>query len=121
MYLGYAVNFRPLHPAFPAPGFDKKVAHLEDEFSVKIVSKGCYHFSFMGGVEAIQKKIRTTSHTELSIDLLSATRYDIEKKMNAGIDLYGRDLRFKKVNSLFNLDKRLREIISACKIQDGAE
>lgn len=57
------------------------------------VQPGGWHFSFLGGVDAIQTKIKAFSHTEY---LSSADRGNISdavgERWKSGVDLFGRDI-----------------------------
>lgn len=63
----------------------------------EIVANGGWHFSFMGGVQRIQSKLRSFSHQEFNCPPYVDEDH-IERAMANGTDLFGRpDMRFEFV------------------------
>lgn len=63
----------------------------------KQIKNGGWHFSYLGGAEAIQKKIMSISHSEFQKPEFT----DIEKirsRVEAGEDIFGRGKRYRMVN-----------------------
>ena len=58
-----------------------------------------WHFSYLGGVSAIQAKISSWSHTEFDRAPYN-TREHIEARMKAGDDLFDRGLQYETVDDL---------------------
>lgn len=61
-----------------------------------VITNGGNHLSYFGGIESIRKKIEDTAHQEYNLDKFKDLD-KIEKAVNEGTDLYGRDLKFEKV------------------------
>lgn len=60
------------------------------------VLKGGWHFSYLGGAERIQDKIGASVHTELDRPEFREAAH-LERCMNEGSDLFGREMRFQRV------------------------
>ena len=60
------------------------------------VRNGGWHFSYLGGAEAIRKKILSISHTEFHKPEYTDIK-KIEERIAAGDDLFGRGMRFRAV------------------------
>ena len=54
------------------------------------------HFSYLGGVEAIREKIKAFSHDEYNNDKFLSDE-NLLTSIRAGKDIFGRDLKFSKV------------------------
>lgn len=74
------------------------------------VKNGGWHFSYLGGAEAIQKKILSISHTEFHKP--EYTDLDkIKARVAAGEDLFGRGKRYRSVPIGNNYPKYIRDNI----------
>ena len=60
------------------------------------VPNGGWHFSYLGGVKAIQEKVRSYAHTELDRDAFRGTEH-LERCLRDGVDLFGRSDQVKQV------------------------
>lgn len=60
------------------------------------VKNGGWHFSYLGGAEAIRKKILSISHTEFHKPEFTDTE-KIKQKVQAGEDLFGRGKHFRSI------------------------
>ena len=60
------------------------------------IIEGGWHFSYLGGPEAIAKKIKSFSHQEFNSEEYTNVK-EIERKILAGEDLFGRGDRYKAV------------------------
>jgi beta-1,4-mannosyl-glycoprotein beta-1,4-N-acetylglucosaminyltransferase len=65
----------------------KKVIFVED---------GGWHFSYLGGVQAIIKKLEAFAHTEYNTSEYKNAA-SIEAAINSGKDIFGRDFQYKFV------------------------
>ena len=67
-----------------------------------LIENGGWHFSYLGGVDAIINKLNSIADPEYKKDKYKNKQY-IEKAINTGKDLYGRDLSFeyKELNDNF--------------------
>lgn len=75
------------------------------------VKNGGWHFSYLGGAEAIRKKILSISHTEFHKPEFT----DIEKikaRVAAGEDLFGRGKRYRSVEIDKSLPQYIRDNIT---------
>lgn len=75
----------------------QKLREFRGATSAYLVYPGGWHFSYLGGVDAIKTKIEAFSHTEFR---MAAERRNIEEatgeRWKQGVDLFGRDLyRFR--------------------------
>lgn len=66
------------------------------------VKNGGWHFSYFGGVEKIREKLAAFSHTEYNTAEYN-TAAAIEKRMNAGVDLFDRPQVIEFVEGLEHL------------------
>ncbi|MCE3010680.1 MAG: N-acetylglucosaminyltransferase [Proteobacteria bacterium] len=69
---------------------------LRGSKSVIPIKEGGWHFSFLGGSEAILKKMKAYSHTEYIREEMLNIEW-IEQKVRSGEDIFGRQFKFKKV------------------------
>lgn len=60
---------------------------------ITLIANGGWHFSYMGGVDAIIKKIRSFSHQEYNNDEILASE-NINAAINHGRDIFNRNLTF---------------------------
>jgi beta-1,4-mannosyl-glycoprotein beta-1,4-N-acetylglucosaminyltransferase len=61
-----------------------------------IIKNGGWHFSYLGGVEKIIKKIESIAHTEFNKDYYKDPKR-IEEIINSGKDIFDRDSKYKFV------------------------
>ena len=73
---------------------------------VIIVNDGGWHFSFLGGVEKIISKVEAFAHVEYNKDAFKSAE-SIEKAIENGEDIFGRDFRYKFVPLDKNFPKYL--------------
>lgn len=93
-YLGHSLNLSTLSDEDKNKYFDRHViSKLESEFNATIIKSGCYHFSYLGGVDEIIRKLKSAGHTELINKELLNPEY-LEKCISAGEDIYNRGLKF---------------------------
>jgi beta-1,4-mannosyl-glycoprotein beta-1,4-N-acetylglucosaminyltransferase len=52
-----------------------------------------WHFSYLGGIDRVREKIGASIHTELDLPKFTDQSH-LERCIDAGIDVFGRDLRF---------------------------
>ncbi len=75
-----------------------------------VIKRAGWHFSYLGGREAILKKLDAFAHTECNTEAFRSDE-NIEKALEAGQDLFGRDKHhFEKV-SMQTFPKKLRELL----------
>ncbi len=63
---------------------------------ITLIEEGGWHFSYLGGVEMIIKKIEAFSHTEYNTDNFKNAA-NIEAAINSGKDIFGRNFTYKFV------------------------
>ncbi|QYJ67455.1 hypothetical protein [Flavobacterium litorale] len=63
----------------------------------KILPNAGWHFTYMGGVEMIKKKLESFSHTEYNFEEFK-NEAAINQKIQEGRDLFGRDMEFEIAN-----------------------
>lgn len=64
------------------------------------IAYGGWHFSYLGGVEKIIKKIESFAHTEFNRDDIKSEE-NIRQALEEGKDIFGRnDIRFEKLTSV---------------------
>ena len=61
-----------------------------------LVENGGWHFSFIGNAEHVSQKVQDYSHQEFNTPEITNLDH-VQKCMNDGVDLYGRDLRYEFV------------------------
>lgn len=74
----------------------------------KIIPNAGWHFTYMGGVEMIKKKLESFSHTEYNLEEFK-NEASISQKIKEGKDLFGRDMEFEIVNPSAALPEYLNE------------
>lgn len=90
--------------------------HLLKE-KVTIIKNGGWHFSYLGGLDAIIKKIESFAHTEYNKDEYKNPEY-LKKTIEQGKDLFGRNYRYKFISIdhtypsyIFNHTEKLKSLI----------
>jgi len=86
--------------------------------NLQIINDGGWHFSYLQEVDLIIKKIKSFSHGEYN-DLRFINKNLLEKKINSGIDIFDRNIQYKKIDIdetfpqyiLSNIDKYKKWII----------
>lgn len=70
----------------------------------RTIKKGGWHFSYLGGIEAIQQKLKSFAHTECNTTKTTDTRF-IAKSLDSGRDPVERGYRFfrEPINDAFPL------------------
>jgi beta-1,4-mannosyl-glycoprotein beta-1,4-N-acetylglucosaminyltransferase len=63
---------------------------------IKCVENGGWHFSYLGGVQMIIKKLEAFAHTEYNKDEYKNPK-KIEEALKNGKDIFGRDFHYKFV------------------------
>ena len=71
-----------------------------------IIKKGGWHFSYLMSPEKIKEKIKSFSHAEFNLDKYTNINI-IDEKIKKGVDLFGRDQKYQKVE----LDKSFPKMI----------
>ena len=66
-----------------------------ERFNLKALKAG-WHFSYLGGVDEIVKKLESFSHTEYDTTYYK-DRTRLKNVLDAGTDLFGRNMTFRKV------------------------
>lgn len=74
----------------------------------KIIPNAGWHFTYLGGVKNIIKKLEAFSHTEFNNDTFKSQE-KIEEYITTGKDLFGRDMEFKMLDNLETLPKFIQE------------
>lgn len=74
----------------------------------KIIPNAGWHFTYLGGVKNIIKKLEAFSHTEFNNDTFKSQE-KIEEYISTGKDLFGRDMQFKMLDNLEALPKFIQE------------
>jgi beta-1,4-mannosyl-glycoprotein beta-1,4-N-acetylglucosaminyltransferase len=70
---------------------------LRDSKTDKVIQNGGWHFSYLGGIDAIKYKIGAFSHQEYNNEKYTSDSI-LEEKIRRGLDIYNRkDYRFKPV------------------------
>jgi beta-1,4-mannosyl-glycoprotein beta-1,4-N-acetylglucosaminyltransferase len=70
---------------------------LRDSKTDKVIRNGGWHFSYLGGIEAIKYKIAAFSHQEYNNEKYVSDKI-LEEKIHCGLDIYNRkDYRFRQV------------------------
>jgi beta-1,4-mannosyl-glycoprotein beta-1,4-N-acetylglucosaminyltransferase len=64
---------------------------------IKIIKDGGWHFSYLGGVEMIIKKIEALEHTEYNKEEYKDPK-KLEALINSGADIFGRDAKYSFVD-----------------------
>lgn len=64
---------------------------------VVLISDGGWHFSYLGGVERILKKLEAFAHTEYNKEIYKDPK-KIEEAINNGDDIFGRGFKYKYVS-----------------------
>lgn len=64
---------------------------------VFLIDDGGWHFSYLGGVDAIIKKLEAFAHSEYNKEEFKDSK-SIEKAINSGKDIFGRDFTYKFVS-----------------------
>lgn len=73
-----------------------------------LIESSGWHFSFLGGAEAAMKKVADYAHVEFATDeILNKDR--IEKLINEGRDIFGRDLKYEFVEIDENYPQHVRD------------
>lgn len=68
------------------------------EENVMIIKDGGWHFSYMGGLDAIVRKIEAFAHTEYNKDEYKDLSY-LKAKIEAGEDIFGRSYKYQFVET----------------------
>jgi len=74
----------------------------------KIIPNAGWHFTYLGGVKNIIKKLEAFSRTEFNNDTFKSQE-KIEEYITTGKDLFGRDMQFKMLDNLETLPKFIQE------------
>ncbi len=75
--------------------------------NIQVIENGGWHFSYLQDVSLIVKKIKSFSHGELN-DPLTINENIINEKINKGIDIFDRNIEYRKVE----IDNTFPEYIS---------
>ncbi len=67
----------------------QKIRHHNNESHVMFIQDAGWHFSYMGGIDAIVKKLQSTAHRELDTPDFN-NRENIEKRIANRVDLFNR-------------------------------
>lgn len=81
---------RPIYNMYMHRNYAEKNGHT-------IIEEGGWHFSYLGGIDAIIKKITSASHVEFDTEYFK-NPVRIEKVLNEGIDLFDRNIKYCFVN-----------------------
>lgn len=83
----------------------------------KIIPNAGWHFTYLGGVKNIIKKLEAFSHTEFNNDTFKSQE-KIEEYITTGKDLFGRDMQFKMLENLETLPKFVQENVNNPKYKE---
>ena len=72
----------------------------------QLINNGGWHFSFLKNPSSIRQKINAYSHQEYNLPEFTDIN-KIEEKISKGVDLFGRNIRYEKIN----LDESFPEYI----------
>ena len=61
-----------------------------------MINEGGWHFSFLKNPKSIIKKIKSYAHQEYNVREFTDLN-NIESKISKGLDLFNRDIKYKKV------------------------
>jgi len=64
--------------------------------NIQVIENGGWHFSYLQDVSLIMKKIKSFSHGEFNNSLI-VNENTISEKINKGIDIFNRNIEYKKV------------------------
>ena len=64
--------------------------------NLQIIENGGWHFAYLQNPESISKKIKSFAHGEFNKSNF-ANLHNIEKKINEGLDIFDRQINYKKV------------------------
>lgn len=64
--------------------------------NIQVIENGGWHFSYLQDVSLIMKKIKSFSHGEFNSSLI-VNENIISEKINKGIDIFNRNIEYKKV------------------------
>jgi beta-1,4-mannosyl-glycoprotein beta-1,4-N-acetylglucosaminyltransferase len=64
--------------------------------NIQVIENGGWHFSYLQDVSLIMKKIKSFSHGEFNNSLI-VNENIISEKINRGIDIFNRNIEYKKV------------------------
>ena len=73
------------------------IFRFDKEKSIQVIDNAGWHFSYLLTPEQIQRKIKTFAHTEFNHDQFYNLK-NINDSVKNGVDLFGRNMKFKKVN-----------------------
>ena len=73
----------------------------------EIIANAGWHFTYIGGVKNIVKKIEAFSHSEFNLNEFKDEK-NILKLINDGKDLFGRDMEFEIVDEDYKFPKYLK-------------
>lgn len=80
----------------------------------KLIKNGGWHFSFLGGTEAIKEKIKAFSHQEYNTKEITDIKR-IEFNINNGLDIFDRPIQFKTIKDYKELPKYILKNINKYK------
>ena len=64
--------------------------------NIQLINEGGWHFSFLKNPDSIIKKIKSYAHQEYNVSEFTDLN-NIEHKISKGLDLFDRDIKYKKV------------------------
>ena len=64
--------------------------------NIQLINEGGWHFSFLKNPHSIIKKIKSYAHQEYNVNEFTDLN-NIERKISKGLDLFNRDIEYKKV------------------------
>ncbi len=75
----------------------REVRNLRNDLSMTQIEEGGWHFSYIGGIDAIISKLKSFSHVKETKQLLNNAddKEKISKIISQGKDLFDRDMSFK--------------------------
>lgn len=75
----------------------------------KIIPNSGWHFTYMGGVQAIIDKIESFSHSELNNEKYK-DRDRIEELIKSGQDILGREMKFEMISNMEELPNYFQDV-----------
>jgi len=78
----------------------REVRNLRNDSSISQIEEGGWHFSYIGGIDAIISKLKSFSHAKEAKQILNNAddKERIAEMISTGHDLFNRDMSFKAIS-----------------------